>query len=809
VLDAAPCHCDTHCVWGRKLGGLCVGLLVVGLSGTTAEARNFAPGCSGIQGNVGALVNDMALANTIGGSNTINLSVGCIYDLTTVNNSWYGPNGLPPVANRLTIEGHGATIARDAGAPSFRLFYVGADPSKPNTQDYTSPGAGDLTLDEVTLGHGLAQGGDSNGGGGGAGMGGAIFNQGVLRVTRSTLTANEAHGGSSIDATAGTGGGGIGSSSVGKVGGGFGSGSFGGAAGGAGQHDGGGGGGAGFAVSETGGNATNSPYSVGGAGGGPATGTAGLGGAWTGTAGLAGDGGGGGGATFGIDSGSGGSFGAGGGAEGGGGGVGGGGGGGTESGGGGGFGGGGGMGNTGSGSGKGGAGGFGGGGGGGGTGSSAVPGASGFGGGYGSGANGGGGAGMGGAIFNMQGIVTIANSTITGNRAIGGADHTPDHGKGIAGAVFNLSGLVNITSSTVAENSASTSASEIYNLVYDAHQARTAQVSLRGTILSGGTGPYELASDKTSYIIPTPNLGTAAVDVSQHDLVRSMNAEEATSISGSPLTIDPLLGPLQDNGGPTQTMALKTGSPAIDAGGSFGAPTDQRGNRRPIDFPGLANRPGGDGSDIGAFEVQRRCDLQRTPAEPCHTLSITRFGNGAGTITAPGLSCSAACAHPYAASATVTLSARAARGSVFAGWGGACEGKLRCTVSLSTNRAVSARFHKLLPLTITRLTQLHNRWRVGSERAHLAHNSNRTPTGTTFTFALNRAAHVTMVFRSGGKTQGTLHFKAPKGRDTVFFAGRLSNTRRLHPGRYTLALSAVDAAGLHARSPSLRFSIIK
>jgi Divergent InlB B-repeat domain len=796
-------RCDTAPMRGWRFGGLCLGLLVA-TSGVPADATTFAPGCSGVQGNASALVSDMALANAVGGSNTINLSAGCIYDLKAVDNNWYGPNGLPPVANRLTIEGHGATIARDPTAAPFRLFYIGADPSSPGTEDYTSPGAGSLTLDEVTLSHGLAQGGDANGGGGGAGMGGAIFNQGALTVTRSMFTANEAHGGSSIGATAGSGGGGMGTNSVGEIGGGFGSGSFGGAPGGKGQHDAGGGGGAGFSVSDTGGNAALSPHQTAGVGGGPPTGTAGIGGGFAGPTVPAGDGGGSGAATFGIDSGAGGSFGAGGGVEGGGGGVGGGGGGGTEAGGGGGFGGGGGMGNTGSGSGKGGAGGFGGGGGGGGS----AAGASGFGGGYGNGTNGGGGAGMGGAIFNMQGTVTIVNSTIAGNSAIGGTDQTPDHGKGIAGALFNLSGPVSVTGSTVADNSASTSASEIYNLVYDAHQARAAQVVIRGTILSGGGGPFELASAKTSYIIPMPNLGLATVDVSQHDLVRSMNPEEATTISGSPLTKDPLLGPLQDNGGPTQTMALEPGSPAIDAGMSFGTTIDQRRDPRPVDFPALANGPGGDGSDIGAFELQRTCSLQSSPTEPCHILTIAHAGSGAGTVTGPGLSCSAGCTRSYAASATLTLSAKAARGSVFAGWGGVCAGRRQCTVSMSADRSVSARFNKLPPLRIGRLTQSHERWRAGSGSPHLARKS-RTPIGTAFSFTLNRSARVTLAFQSHGKPDGRLHFRAHKGRDIVFFAGRISRTKRLNLGRHRLIISAVDSAGLHARQRSLTFTIVK
>ena len=71
---------------------------------------------------------------------------------------------------------------------------------------------------------------------------------------------------------------------------------------------------------------------------------------------------------------------------------------------------------------------------------------------------------------------------------------------------------------------------------------------------------------------------------------------------GDQINTDPLLGPLEDNGGPTETHALLLGSPAIDQGNSGGVYIDQRRFHRPFDVPGIPNAVGGDGSDIGAFE---------------------------------------------------------------------------------------------------------------------------------------------------------------------------------------------------------------
>jgi Divergent InlB B-repeat domain len=832
-------------------------LAVLVLQAGSASAATFTAACSGTTGDPASLVAAITNANAAGGSNTVQLSAGCTYTLTAVNNNWYGPDGLPAVASEITIEGNGATITRPASAPRFRFFFVGADIANGNTSNYVSPGPGRLTLDDVTLSGGLAKGGDSDAGGGGAGLGGAIFSQGSVAIDASTLTGNTAQGGASGNPGVGAGGGGIGTNadagSFGSLGGGFGAGSFGGGAGGDYDRTGGGGGGAGSRTTENGNTATPS---AGGAGGGPLNGMGGAGGGGGGasTAGAGGDGSGGGGGGTGNNSGalspSGGGFGAGG-QSGAGGGVGGGGGAGAtgvlSNGAGGGFGGGGGFGFD-----AGGGGGFGGGGGS--AGGGAPGGLGGFGGGTGIGGPsgslgesgaGGGGAAMGGAIFNMQGQLTITNSTLVANRAIAGADAVPVHADALGGAVFNLNGSFTAVASTLAANVAATDGGSIYNLVYDAAQARTAQTTLTDTIASGDAAPEDLATFKPAVVSGGTNQGAATVDVSQFDLVRTMVAGGTGTITGSPLTADPLLGPLQDNGGPTQTIAPASDSPTIDAGNSLGLSTDQRGDARPVDFAGIPNPNGGDGADIGAVEVQPACTDQALPTEACHTLTVSLAGTGTGTVAGPGISCPLSCSGSYGASATVTLSATAAAGSTFAGWSGACAGTGACDVVISADRAVTATFvpvtiaagsnpppHK--PPSISSLKQSAPRWREGRKPARRNAKKKLPPLGTTFSFALNEPATVTLTFtqpapgrRAAGRcvaqTKSNKHkprcaliriagqeaLPAHPGTNQVRFQGRVSRTHKLKPGRYTLTITASDTAGQRTTSRSLNFTIVK
>jgi CSLREA domain-containing protein len=109
---------------------------------------------------------------------------GGTVDLTQVGDTSFGPSALA-ITDNITIAGSGQTITRDSAAAPFRLFLV-------------TSGA-NLTLENLTLSNGLAQGGDggsageTGGAGGGAGgLGGGIFNEGSLALSGVTLSGNSA-----------------------------------------------------------------------------------------------------------------------------------------------------------------------------------------------------------------------------------------------------------------------------------------------------------------------------------------------------------------------------------------------------------------------------------------------------------------------------------------------------------------------------------------------------------------------------------------------------------------------------------------
>lgn len=186
----------------------------------------------------------------------------------------------------------------------------------------------------------------------------------------------------------------------------------------------------------------------------------------------------------------------------------------------------------------------------------------------------------GGGIFNY-GTLTITNSTISGNAA--------SLGGGIlnSGGGFFDPGTSAITNGTISGNSASEGGG-IYQSTYGTQRLRNTLVALN----TSSNSP-DLNGEFTSegFNLIGNNAGAAITPAQTSDLI------------GNPASpIDPLLGPLQYNGGSTLSHALLPGSPALDHGESSSSTSDQRHFHRPVDLPDVVNANGGDGADIGALE---------------------------------------------------------------------------------------------------------------------------------------------------------------------------------------------------------------
>jgi len=223
----------------------------------------------------------------------------------------------------------------------------------------------------------------------------------------------------------------------------------------------------------------------------------------------------------------------------------------------------------------------------------------------------------GGGIYNSGGgTTTITNSTVSGNTASFG------------GGIFNI-GMLAITNSTLSNNSASLGGG-VFN---------TETFQIGDTILNMGASGANIA-----------NFGTVT---SLGYNLSSDDGEGVLTGPGDQINTNPLLGPLQDNGGPTFTHELLSGSPAINAGDpNFTPPPlfDQRGP----DFFRVRNGR----IDIGSFEVQSGSAPSPTPtatASPTPTPAATATPTSTPTPTAIPTATPAATPSP-----TATPSATAA-----------------------------------------------------------------------------------------------------------------------------------------------------
>jgi CSLREA domain-containing protein len=213
----------------------------------------------------------------------------------------------------------------------------------------------------------------------------------------------------------------------------------------------------------------------------------------------------------------------------------------------------------------------------------------------------------GGGISGFGGTVNVTNSTFYANIAYSKKVGSLTGASGGGGAIYNVNAsTLNLTNSTISANFSATGGSGVSN-------GGTANV--KSTIIAanhGGIGVVGTTST-TAIIGASPDVN-GAFNSQGFNLIGkkdgSTGFSAATDKKGTVASpLNPLLDPkgLRNNGGPTQTVALVRGSPAIDKGTSNGLTgtltTDQRGFARTVD-KSVADATGGDGTDIGAFELQ-------------------------------------------------------------------------------------------------------------------------------------------------------------------------------------------------------------
>ena len=200
----------------------------------------------------------------------------------------------------------------------------------------------------------------------------------------------------------------------------------------------------------------------------------------------------------------------------------------------------------------------------------------------------------GGAIQNHSGTLSLSNTTLAGNQAESG------------GGIYFSGGNLTLASDTIAYNQSTLGKGggvyikggtvQTYNAIFAGNSAKTTSPDFSGTV----------TTDKGNNLVG--------------------NASGSTGFTGTGDILNPVNGPglgsLQNNGGPTQTVALLPNSPAINHGNPLGAPsTDQRGYPRNLSGPTSTSVPSRTRASYSRSRHRRLQFLAPTPAMPPRSTS--------------------------------------------------------------------------------------------------------------------------------------------------------------------------------------------
>jgi hypothetical protein len=229
-------------------------------------------------------------------------------------------------------------------------------------------------------------------------------------------------------------------------------------------------------------------------------------------------------------------------------------------------------------------------------------------------------AGGGGGIYSDAATVTVANSTFSGNTAFDSGGGGGSISLASGGGIYAYQGAVTIVNSTFTGNNVANDGGAIWFFAAPgsggltvAFSTFSGNVASQGSAISeGGTGMFRVKSSIFANSFNTCSFSPGASDGYNLSDDKNCPLGAPTDMKNVPAGLNP--DGLENNGGPTQTVALLASSPAVNAI-PLSSCTTISGSQVSTDQRGVS-RPQGGGCDIGAYELAPARFIPPLPPQP-------------------------------------------------------------------------------------------------------------------------------------------------------------------------------------------------